>query len=406
MRPLTDRWRVSRERLAYLVDSTAAPVAGLSALSTWVAYEMSLYADQLPAAGIHQDAYIIFLRTLPFRFYSIFTLTLLLMGAAMDRSFGPMLAAERRARGGAVSPDVESRGRAERLSERALRRTEAKPGLPARWINAALPLGLIVLVTVLLMFHFGDSEGRGLAALADIGYLRETVLAGTQSSRALAWASLVGFVAALLLARGQRLLGWREGLAAGVGNFQAMLEAVGILVLAWTMGKVCAELGTSEALIGATGGRLAEAALAFPVLLFLTGAAVSFATGSSWSTMAILLPNVVVLAAHLGAHTALGSEGLLLLSIGAVLEGSIFGDHCSPISDTTVLSSVASGCPHMAHVRTQMPIALVALAISLGAGYLPVALGLPAWAALAIGAVAAFGFLRLVGRVPVAATAR
>jgi len=405
MRPLTDRWRVSRERLAYIVDSTAAPVAGLSALSTWVAYEMSLYADQLPAAGVDQDAYIVFLRTLPFRFYSIFTLVLLLFGSAMNRSFGPMLAAERRARGGAVAPTAERRGRAEQLSAQALRRTEAKPGLPARWINAALPLGLIIAVTLLLMFHYGDSEGRGLAALADVDYLRGTVLAGAESSRALAWASLVGFVAALLLARGQRLLGWREGLAAGVGNFQAMLEAVGILILAWTMGKVCGDLGTSEALIGATGGRLAEAALLFPVLLFLTGAAVSFATGSSWSTMAILLPNVVVLAAQLGEQTTLGREGLLLLSIGAVLEGSIFGDHCSPVSDTTILSSVASGCPHMAHVRTQMPIALVALGLSLGAGYLPVALGLPAWAALAIGAVAAFGFLRLVGRVPQATAA-
>ncbi len=203
MRPLTDRWRISRERLAYIVDSTAAPVAGLSALSTWVAYEMSLYADQLPAAGVHQDAYIVFLRTLPYRFYSIFTLVLLLFGSAMNRSFGPMLAAERRARGGAVAPTAERRGRAEQLSAQALRRTEAKPGLPARWVNAALPLGLIIAVTLLLMFHYGDSEGRGLAALADVDYLRGTVLAGAESSRALAWASIAGFVAALLLARGQ-----------------------------------------------------------------------------------------------------------------------------------------------------------------------------------------------------------
>ena len=401
MRPLTDRWKVSRERLAYLVDSTAAPVAGLSALSTWVAYEMSLYADQLPAAGVSQDAYIIFLRTIPFRFYSIFTLLMVLMGAAMNRSFGPMLKAERRARAGAVSPDeAGGGGHAERLGERALRRTRMKEGLPARWWNAAVPLLLIVGVTLAMMFRYGDVEGRGLAALGDAVYLRDTVLSNTNSARALAWASLTGFLAALLLARGQKLLSWREGLAAGVGNFQAMLEAVGILILAWVMGHVCAELGTSHALIAATGGGLGQAALFFPLILFLTGAAVSFATGSSWSTMAILLPNVTVLAARLGEGTALGSEGLLLLSIGAVLEGSIFGDHCSPISDTTVLSSVASSCPHMAHVKTQAPVALVALAASLLAGYLPVALGLPVGFALLTGAAALFLFLRFVGRVP------
>ncbi len=401
MRPLTDRWKISRERLSYLVDSTAAPVAGLSALSTWVAYEMSLYADQLPAAGVSQDAYIIFLRTIPFRFYSIFTLLMVIMGAAMNRSFGPMLKAERRARAGAVSPDAGSgRGRAERLGAKALRRTAAKEGLPPRWWNGALPLLLIVGTTLALMFRFGDIESRGLAALGDLDYLRGTVLSNTNSARALAWASLTGFVAALLLARGQGLLGWRESLAAGVGNFQAMLEAVGILILAWVMGHACAELGTSHTLIAATGGGLRQAALFFPLILFLTGAAVSFATGSSWSTMAILLPNVTLLAAKLGEGTALGSEGLLLLSIGAVLEGSIFGDHCSPLSDTTVLSSVASGCPHMAHVKTQAPIALAALAVSLLAGYLPVAFGLPVWAALLAGGAAVAVFLRWVGRTP------
>jgi Na+/H+ antiporter NhaC len=401
MRPLTDRWKISRERLAYLVDSTAAPVAGLSVLSTWVAYEMSLFADQLPAAGISQDAYIVFIKTIPFRFYSIFTLLLVIMGAAMNRSFGPMLKAERRARAGAVSPDdAAGRGRAERLSARALRRTAMKEGVAPRWWNGALPLLLIVGTTLVLMFRFGDIEGRGLAALVDIDYLRGTVLSNTNSARALAWASLAGFALALLLARGQRLLGWREAFSAGVGNFQAMGEAVGILILAWVMGHVCAELGTSHSLIAATGGGLGQMALFFPLILFLTGAAVSFATGSSWSTMAILLPNVVLLAAKLGEGTALGSEGLLLLSIGAVLEGSIFGDHCSPISDTTVLSSVASGCPHMAHVKTQAPIALVALTVSVLAGYLPVALGLPVWVALLAGAGVLFIFLRLAGRIP------
>ena len=401
MRPLADRWRLSRERLAYIVDSTAAPVAGISVLSTWVAYEISLYADQLPAAGIEQDAYVLFIRTVPYRFYSLFTLALVLLGALTGRGFGPMLRADRRAQAGQVAPDAGGRRRAaERLTDEALRRTERKPGTPARWWNAAVPLLLIIAVTLGLMIHFGNVEGRPLAGLLDADYLRQTVLSNTESARALAWAAVLGFACALLLARAQRLLSWREGLLAGAGSFRAMLETVGILILAWVMGHVCDLLGTSHALIALASGRLEHAALAFPVILFLTGAAVSFATGSSWSTMAILLPNVVVLATRLGESTHLGGEGLLLLSIGAVLEGSIFGDHCSPISDTTVLSSVASSCPHMAHVRTQIPLALTALGVALLAGYLPTGLGLPPWPGLLGGAVLLWLLLRLIGRRP------
>jgi Na+/H+ antiporter NhaC len=240
MRPLADRWRVSRERLAYIVDSTAAPVAGISVLSTWVAYEISLFADQLPAAGIEQDAYVLFIRTVPYRFYSLFTLTLVLMGALTGRAFGPMLRADRRAYAGQVAPDAGGRRRAaERLTNEALRRTERKPGTPARWWNAAIPLLLIIAVTLALMLHFGNVEGRSPAGLLDADYLRQTVLSNTESARALAWAAGVGFACALLLARAQRLLSWREGLAAGVGSFRAMLETVGILILAWVMGYVC-----------------------------------------------------------------------------------------------------------------------------------------------------------------------
>ena len=401
MRPLTDRWRVSRERLAYIVDSTAAPVAGISVLSTWVAYEMSLYADQLPAAGISQDAYIIFMRTIPFRFYSIFTLVLVLFGAATGRSFGPMLKAERRARAGQVSPaEGGKKGMAQRLSENALRRTQMKEGIPARWANAALPLLLVVGLTIALMLSFGNVDGRSLAGLMDLEYLRDTVLSNTNSARALAIAAVSGFALALLLAVGQRLLSVGEALRAGVGNFRAMGEAIGILILAWVMGHVCDLMGTSHTLIAMSSGSLESMALLFPLILFLTSAAVSFATGSSWSTMAILLPNVVLLSSRLGAGTPLGSEGLLLLSIGAVLEGSIFGDHCSPISDTTILSSVASACPHMAHVKTQVPLALTALAVSIAVGYLPVAFGVPVWISLSFGTLILFLIIRFIGKVP------
>jgi hypothetical protein len=159
---------------------------------------------------------------------------------------------------------------------------------------------------------------------------------------------------------------------AGSGNASALGFAVVLLFQAWMIGAVCRDLATADYLVALLSGWLPPVLL--PVLLFFVACAVSFATGSSWSTMSILLPNVVALAASLGGETVLGSVGMVAISIGAVLDGSIFGDHCSPISDTTVLSSVASGSDHIDHVRTQAPYALATAALAVGCGYLPSAL--------------------------------
>ena len=180
----------------------------------------------------------------------------------------------------------------------------------------------------------------------------------------------------------------------------------GILFLAWSLGHISADVGTSLFLCASVRDVVAAAAL--PPVLFLVAGAVSFATGTSFGTMAILLPNVVVLAHRLGTDAPflgdpqLGGPALMLLSIGAVLEGSIFGDHCSPISDTTVLSSVGSRCDHLAHVATQLPYALLAAAAELLLGYLPMVLLGPAWwpASYAAAACLFVAVLCLAGRDP------
>ena len=427
MRPLTDRLRVSREKLAYVVDSTAAPVAGLSLVSTWIAFEVSLFAAQLPAVGIAENGYAIFLQTLPYRFYCLFTLGFVGLVVLMGRDFGPMLAAERRARRGAGL--VRPGGRP--LVSTRLTGLEPSPDVAPRLRNALLPVATVVVLALEEIFRQGggfvllaDDPGRlaTLAGLTEVlfqgsggsplliaacgGLLVVALLVGSNALRiALAGGALCALafgpalaewtadlvradlraylavplcfaagafpVGALVRGRVPTRRGFLDataiGRAAGASTRSLGLALV-ILFEAWMIGSLCGDLGTADYLVALTSGVVAP--LWLPALLFVAAALVSFSTGTSWGTMSILLPNVVALAAAVGADSPLGSTGMVIVCIGAVLDGSIFGDHCSPISDTTVLSSVASACDHVDHVRTQLPYALAVAAVALGVGYL------------------------------------
>jgi Na+/H+ antiporter NhaC len=204
---------------------------------------------------------------------------------------------------------------------------------------------------------------------------------------------------AILLSTGQRILTVGEGVDAMIGGMRAMVTAIVILVLAWSLGLVTKELGTSEYLAQLLNERLPLELL--PVVVFVTAAAMSFATGTSWGTMAILLPVVIPLTVALGGYESGFAQSadysILLGTISSVLAGAIFGDHCSPISDTTVLSSMASGCDHVDHVRTQLPYALLVGIVGMVLGDLGTAYGLPIWVALGGGAALLFVFLRLAG---------
>jgi Na+/H+ antiporter NhaC len=381
MRPLTDRARVAREKLAYIVDSTAAPIAGLSVFSTWVVYEMSQYRTPLTMVTkpdgspyVETDAFQVFLDSMPFRFYSWFALALVLMVILLRRDFGPMLRAERRARhlNQPLAPDHRPMAA---VDERV-----ANPAAdtPRRARNALIPLSVLVLGTMIGM------GWQGYSAIADdpaamalpLGEWIRLLLANAQSDVALLYASGCAWVTALLLTASQRILSWRQLITTSLLSTQALYMAFGILFLAWTLGHICRDLGTSFFLTATA--REAMTAAALPILLFVVAGAIAFATGTSYGTMAILLPNVVVLAHQLGSDAAfggsaaIGGTALMLVSIGAVLEGAIFGDHCSPISDTTVLSSLGTQCDLLAHVTTQLPYALLAMTASALCGYLPI----------------------------------
>lgn len=396
MRPLTDRMRVSREKLAYIVDSTAAPIAGISLLSTWVAYEISTFSAQLPEVGMREaQGFQVFLDTLPFRFYCIFTLFLVGASILLRRDFGPMLAAERRAR---RTGQVLREGAVPMLREDG-EAACAKDGAPARWVNGALPIAVLVGVTMYFLWQTGAGD-RGFAF--DLRLWRD-VLFDAKSAKAILLGSMASAAVACVLALAQRILSPVEILKTSWQAVRGLGFAMIILVLAWCIGYACQDMGTAYYLVALTQGGLPP--LLLPVILFALSCLVAFATGSSWSTMAILLPIVVILAHSLGEGREVGSYLLMVLSIGAVLEGSIFGDHCSPISDTTVLSSVAAASDHLDHVQTQIPYAMLTMIVSILIGYLPAAFFSPKiWPlSLALGMALIVVFLLLVGRNPDAA---
>lgn len=394
MRPLADRFRISREKLSYLVDSTAAPIAGISIFSTWIAYEVSTFAPQLPAAGLSVgDGYAVFVETLPYRFYCLFTLFFVGALVVTGRDFGPMLTAERRARstGQLVRPGGKP------MVGDAATSLEPAPGVTPRAINALLPVVTFVLVTLVEIVRVGLAAHpeHSLAALFSEFRAITDVLADGESTRAI----LVGACSGLGLAA---VLALFAGAAAHIPRavfvtLRNMGVAVGILYLAWMIGDACGSLRTASFLSELVGPHLAPAAL--PTVLFALSAGIAFATGTSWGTMSILLPLVVGLSFNMGQLIPLGGHALMVMSIAAVLEGSIFGDHCSPISDTTILSSTACAADHIDHTRTQMVYALTTMATAIVLGYFPCAfMGWDPWVALPAGCGALLMILLVFGR--------
>jgi Na+/H+ antiporter NhaC len=356
MRPVTDRHRISREKLAFLVDATAAPVACVALISTWIGYEVSLVGDALVKSGSDLNPFSVFLSSIPFAFYPVFALATTLSVSLLNRDWGPMLKAEQRARRGEVMAQS-----AQPLADFDGSDLEPTEGTTCRWWNAVVPIVLVVASTLVGLYHTGrqsllESDASSLSLSRIIG--------ASDPFTVLLWASLIGVAAAILLAVVQDILGLREALAAMVTGFKSMFMAFVVLTLAWSLGQVCADLQTAGYLKGAIGPNVPTALL--PVAIFLVAAAVSFATGTSWGTMAILTP----LAVPLVLDAAPGDLDVLAGAVAAILGGAVFGDHCSPISDTTILSSMASGCDHVDHVRTQLPYALFAATVAVVVGVL------------------------------------
>jgi Na+/H+ antiporter NhaC len=390
MRPITDSLRISREKLAYLVDSTAAPVATIALVTTWIGFQVGLISDALADTGVEMSGYAVFLQSLRYAFYPVLAILLVFAVSLSGRDFGPMLRAERRAREhGEVLREGSNLGGSDELDDGLV----PPDHVPARVVNAVLPILTLIGVTAVGLYMTGEGDG-----------IVEVVGDGDAFS-ALLWGSMLAVLVAALLSIGQRLLTIGQTVDAWFTGIKSVLYVLIILTLAWALSGVTSDLGTGEYLATTLGEALPVALL--PPILFIVAGAVAFATGTSWGTMGILTPLAIPLAwAVLEAQDLADPAGhpILFASVSTILAGAVWGDHCSPISDTTVISSLASQCDVIDHVKTQLPYALSVGGIAVVLGLLPVGLGLPWWVAFPIAAAATLVMLRLVGE-PVTAGA-
>lgn len=419
LRPLCDRLGISREKLAYLVDSTAAPVASIALVGTWIGVEVGYIYDGLAAVTVRPPfladatldrglAYSIFIDSIPYRFYPLLALAFVFLVGWLGRDFGPMLAAEQRAsyaaRGAAdgTLPGVDDAATIPVLHVRS-RAPEPTVGVPpVRMWLAILPILLLIALTLGLLFATGWAAlDEGERALTGVAWVRAIVTNG-DSVNAILYGALAAALLAVLLSLVTGALALSTTIDAATASMARMLPTICVLVLAWSLSAAVQQLE-----LGQVAREALQAASfdvrALPAVVFMTAALVSFATGTSWGTLGILCPTAITTAAGL-LNDVSPAEALPLFhaTIGAVLAGAVFGDHCSPISDTTVLSSLASECRLEAHVWTQMPYALVVAGVALvcGEGLRWAGLASP-WIGLLAGLVVLVVWLRVFGR-PVA----
>ncbi|GLP96686.1 Na+/H+ antiporter NhaC family protein [Paraferrimonas sedimenticola] len=347
-RPITDRYYVSRAKLAYILDSTAAPVCVISPVSSWGAYIIALIGGLLAARGYDGGGQLAtFVQMIPMNFYAIFALILLFAVVWFGLDVGPMLRHEIKAQKGELY-DPE-RGN--------------PPGTNAELeeANNGSVAGLFGPIITLVVATASFMVASGAAELADAGQAFSILGAfeNTNVGYSLFNGSVAGLAVTLVFAFKQRLEG-QLIVQAVIAGARSMLPAAYILLFAWAIGGIIGEVETGKYLVSQLEGAIAPEYM--PMVLFLLAGFTAFSTGTSWGTFGIMLP--------IAADMAMGTDTTLMLPmLSAVLAGAVFGDHCSPISDTTILSSTGAGCHHIDHVTTQLPYALMVAGISL-VGYL------------------------------------
>jgi transporter, NhaC family (TC 2.A.35) len=396
MRPVTDKMRVSREKLAFIIDATAAPIAGIALISTWVAYEIGLIRDGFQNIGIQSNAYGIFVETIPYRFYNILILVFILATIFLLREFGPMHKAEHRARttGKLLAEDAKPM-----IADEATG-LEPEPDVHLSVWNAVVPICTLIAAAFLGFYFNGYNALMSGGDAGTIALLNESPLSFTaireafgasDASVVLFQAALIAGLVAMFMAVSRRILTVEKALSVWVQGVKSLNITAVILLLAWSLSGVIKELGTATYLVAVLSDAIPSWLL--PSIIFILGSLISFATGTSYGTMGILMPLAIPLAFAVDP-----THGYVVLNVGAVLTGAIFGDHCSPISDTTILSSMGSACDHIDHTKTQLIYAVTVASISILFGYIPAGLGLPVSVVLPMGVLAVFATVRVFGK--------
>ncbi|MBU5315702.1 Na+/H+ antiporter NhaC family protein [Clostridium bornimense] len=396
MRPVTDKMRISREKLAFIIDATAAPISGIAIISTWVGYELTLIKDAFVSIGQEVDGFSVFLQTIPYRFYNILILCFIVYTILMKREFGSMYKAEVRAR---TTGNVFSKGNVESSEEHA--ELEPKANVKLSIWNAIIPIGVLIVGAIIGFYLNGKSIVMAGDDAVAIEILKnspmslrsiQTCFGKADASIVLFQSALLASIVAIVMAATKKIFTVGEAIETWIEGMKPLIITAVILVLAWSLTGVIKDLGTGAYLVSILSDKIP--AFILPSIIFILGAVISFATGTAYGTMGILMPLAIPLAFSIGG----GSMNLVIVSASAVLTGAVFGDHCSPISDTTILSSTGAGCNHIEHVRTQMPYALSVSAVSILAGYIPVALGVSIWIVLPVSIVLVGAIVYIVGK--------
>lgn len=410
MRPLMDRSGTSREKFAFILDSTAAPIAGIALISTWIGTEISYIRTGLSDAGIENiSAYTLFVESIPYRFYNLLTLAFVLGTALTLREFGPMRRAEVLARKGFLRE----------MDSRLIRREEAETaavdgGDPAESVEserprsllresmfAIIPLLSLVVASFVCFYLSGRStilSGEDAAKIATARAFNfesfRACIGEADASIALFQAALFACVASFIMCVASGKLTASQASQAWLSGVKSLCFTFVILILAWSLSACISKTGLGTANFLVTSLSSNTPTFILPSFIFVLAAIVSFATGTSYGTMAIITPLAIPF-----AHELLpGDHAYLVAATSAVLTGAIFGDHCSPISDTTILSSTSARCGLLEHVSTQLGYALWIAGISIVFGFLPVGLGVSLKIALPVSLVACLALIFILGR--------
>ncbi|MDU1264333.1 MAG: Na+/H+ antiporter NhaC family protein [Peptostreptococcus sp.] len=394
MRPVFDKMNISRQKLAFVIDATAAPIAGLAIISTWIGLEVGLIHDAFKSINVNVDAFGVFLSTIPFRLYNILILVFIVLSAVMVREFGPMRKAEYIAKRSLVKTDDLDQG-VEELDDMA-----PKEGIELNVWNAIIPIGLLIVSSLVAFYYSGYSaimagEDKELIksvseSMFSFSSIKDCYSA-SDASVALFQSALFSSIVAMIMAKIKKIYTLSESIEVWIDGMKTLMITGVILVLAWSLSSVIKEVGTAKFMINYLSGTLPPFLL--PSIIFGLGAIISFSTGTAYGTMGILMPLAIPL-----AHSINPDMAYVIVSTSAVLTGAIFGDHCSPISDTTILSSMGAGCNHIDHVKTQMPYSIFTAVVTVVAGYIPAGMGVPAYIVLPVAIVIMALGIRFVGK--------
>ena len=384
MRPIADKLKISREKLSYIVDSTSAPIVAIAFVTTWIGAELSYIQDGLDVIGLNTSAYSVFVHSLAYSFYPILTIGFVLMIIFSGRDYGPMLKAERKAR----------------IATQNTHETADNQSENAHLIDALIPLLVLIFGTIIGLFATGYKTE--IWHDSNLGFLSKlsAIIGDANSYQALIWSSLSSLLTAIVMTLWRGTLKFSKIMEEMVEGIKTMFNAVLILTMAWSISLITSDMHTAE-FVSQLLVQWSLSPVLVPMLTFVLAALIGFSTGTSWGTMAILYPLILPASWMLCFKNGMSIDATMPLFynvVASVLAGAVMGDHCSPISDTTIMSSLASGCDHLQHVGTQMPYALTVGFVAVFIGVLPTSLGLPSWTAFLMGLAVLGVIVRFVGK--------